>query len=477
MKEYINLIRQSGINGDIIKMMINEHVPVREKLMRLYARYKADPAGVPILTRSIIDYGSAGTDKVQRIDDKVNNKLNNSFDSEIIDTKTGYMFGHPISYETEDKQLKDQVSTFNTRNNIEDADSELGKMASICGYGARLLFVNEDGNECLRNVDPWECIILALDDITEPTYALRYYSVFEWASGKKVESYRADFYDETFIYSFKSSDKTKYDLIETKPHLFNGCPLFGVPNNKEMKGDTEKVISLIDAYDRTLSDASNEIEQFRLAYLIVKGASLDDEDMEKLKKNGVFEVFDDNGDVKFLTKEINDAMIENHLNRLEENILRFAKTVNFSDGSFGGTITGVAMRYKLMALEHKAITMERKMTAAFRYQYKILCSAWSKRILADKDAYLKLWFQFKRNLPANILEEAQASAELKGLVSEETRLALLSFIDDVRFEIERMRAEADAYTIDDNQDEDEEQEANEDEEAFQKDERKKQPSE
>lgn len=286
---------------------------------------------------------------------------------------------------------------------------------------------------------------------------MRYYQVFEWSGETKVTSYRADFYDATYIYSFKSSDKELYQLIERKPHMFDGCPLFGVPNNKELKGDTEKVISLIDAYDRTLSDASNEIEQFRLAYLIVKGASLDEEDMENLKKSGVFEVFDENGDVKFLTKEINDTMIENHLNRLEENILRFAKTVNFSDGSFGGTITGVAMRYKLMALEHKAITMERKMTAAFRYQYKILCSAWDKKILADKDGYLKLWFQFKRNLPVNILEEAQASAQLKGQVSEETRLALLSFVDDVRFELERMAAERDAYDLEGNYIEEQEQ--------------------
>lgn len=394
---------------------------------------------------------------MKRIDDKVNNKLNNSFDSEIIDTKTGYMFGHPITYETEDEALKEMVSTFNTRNNIEDSDSELGKTASICGYGARLLYVDEEGNERLRNVDPWEAIILASDDITEPTFGLRYYQVFEWSGETKVTSYRADFYDATYIYSFKSSDKELYQLIERKPHMFDGCPLFGVPNNKELKGDTEKVISLIDAYDRTLSDASNEIEQFRLAYLIVKGASLDEEDMENLKKSGVFEVFDENGDVKFLTKEINDTMIENHLNRLEENILRFAKTVNFSDGSFGGTITGVAMRYKLMALEHKAITMERKMTAAFRYQYKILCSAWDKKILADKDGYLKLWFQFKRNLPVNILEEAQASAQLKGQVSEETRLALLSFVDDVRFELERMAAERDAYDLEGNYIEEQEQ--------------------
>lgn len=179
MKEFINLIQQNGINGNIIKLMIEEHRPIRDKMIKLYARYKADSSGVPILTRKLIDYEGIGNEAVKRIDDKVNNKLNNSFDSEIIDTKTGYMFGHPITYETEDEALKKMVSTFNTRNNIEDSDSELGKTASICGYGARLLYVDEEGNERLRNVDPWEAIILASDDITEPTFGLRYYQVFE----------------------------------------------------------------------------------------------------------------------------------------------------------------------------------------------------------------------------------------------------------------------------------------------------------
>lgn len=109
MKEFINLIQQNGIDGNIIKLMIEEHRPIKDKMIKLYARYKAEPSGVPILTRKLIDYEGIGNEAVKRIDDKVNNKLNNSFDSEIIDTKTGYMFGHPITYETEDKALKKMV--------------------------------------------------------------------------------------------------------------------------------------------------------------------------------------------------------------------------------------------------------------------------------------------------------------------------------------------------------------------------------
>ncbi|MDA6131225.1 phage portal protein, partial [Escherichia coli] len=87
---------------------------------------------------------------------------------------------------------------------------------------------------------------------------------------------------------------------------------------------------LIDGYDRTLSDVNNEIEQTRLAYLVLRGLGLDEEDIDTLKKTGVFELMGKDDSVSYLTKDINDTMIENHLNRLEQNILRFAKSVNFS---------------------------------------------------------------------------------------------------------------------------------------------------
>lgn len=98
------------------------------------------------------------------------------------------------------------------------------------------------------------------------------------------------------------------------------------------------------------------------------------------------------------------------------------------------------MKFKLFALESKCITAERKFTAALRQQFKILASAWNKKGLSLD--YTSIWFQFKRNFPLNLLDEAQTSATLKGLVSEQTRLSQLSFVDDIEFELEQMEREA-----------------------------------
>jgi SPP1 family phage portal protein len=440
MNEFIDKIKETGITKEIVQEMIDKHKDIRAQKISFYERYKAAVAGVPILRRKPVEYEDFETGTIKRIDNKVNNTLNNAFDAEIVDTKVGYMFGAPISYEVDREEKSEQqtpfekeLEAFNLRNNIADKDSEWGKKAAICGYGARLAYVDREGKERVVNQNPWDCIILSSEEITEPEYALRYFP-------KGTNGYKAEFYDDTHYFVFETGQDGMVQR-DVKPHTFDFCPLWGLPNNEEMMADAEKVFQLIDAYDRTISDANNEIEQYRLAYLILKGMGADEETLGEMKKSGIIELLDKDDEVNYLTKQINDQMIENHLNRLEENILRFAKSVNFSDESFGGNISGVAMKYKLMALENKCITMERKMTAALRYQFKVICSAWAKKNICSAEDYLKIWFGFKRNLPANILDEADTTTKLKGQISEKTRLSLLSFVDDVDYEREEMKKE------------------------------------
>ncbi|WP_082090190.1 phage portal protein [Bacillus thermotolerans] len=439
MIQFKERIDQNGIDAQTVTEIIDAHRSDHNRMLKLYQRYKADLDGPAIFSRTAMKYEDFETvGNIRRLDDKVNNRLNNAFDVDIVDTKIGYLFGHPISYDVDETnhKLKEEIDDFLLRNNMEDSDSECGKMAAICGYAARLAYIDTDGFERVKNIDPWEAVLIG-DEMHEPDYSLRYFY--------RDNDLYAEFYDESRIHFFKRGKEGQLHKYDEKPHMFDHNPLFGIPNNKELKGDAEKVLALIDAYDRTLSDASNEIEQYRLAYLVLRGMGADEETLANLNKSGVFELFGENDDVRYLTKDINDQMIENHLNRLEENILRFAKSVNFTDESFGTQLSGVAMRFKIMALENKCITMERKFTAALRYQFKVLFSAWAKRKGFSKEDYLKVFFSFKRNLPANLLDEAQTTAQLKGHVSEKTRLGLLSFVDDVDFELNEMQKDAMLY--------------------------------
>lgn len=450
MNEYIQYIDENGISPLLLDKLVKETQVERNKRLLNYNRYKAEV--VPILTRKPADYAQ-GNAHVQRVDDKVNNTLNNPLDAEIVDTKVGYMFGNPISYVIDKqaqslKSLTEAIGLFNLRNSVDDLDSESGKKTAICGYSARLLYIDTEGDERAMVIDPWETIILSeTGEVSEPKYGFRYFKSAELnADGEKVEIEQLVFYDATTEKLYTRADKdSPFVLKDERKHLFDYCPLFGISNNEELQGDADKVYNLIDAYDRTLSDASNEIEQWRLAYLVLKGMGMDEEDAQKVARTGIFELMGEDDDIKYLTKEVNDQMIENHLNRLEENIMRLAKSVNFSDESFAGNTSGVAMKFKLMALENKCKTMERKFTTALRYQFKVLCSAWAKKGICSKDDYLKLWFEYKRNVPMDLLSEAQASQALKGQVSERTRLSKMSIVDDVDYELKEMEKDTKMY--------------------------------
>lgn len=422
------------VTSQIIKDLIDDHAPIRAKMLSLYNRYKTDD--LPILNREFEDPG------------KINRKLNNSFDSEIVDTKVGYFIGYPISYQVDKEQpgaekINATLQDFKLRNNIDDLDSETVKMATICGYAARLLYINRDGLECAMKVNPWEVILVYDRSINEPQFALRYYDITVKDGDKEKTKTRVEWYDDITVTYYLQDDSGEYVLdisepVNPQPHLFDLVPVILFPNNEEQQGDAEKVLNLIDAYDRTMSDVNSEIEQFRLAYMAFYGYDPDEETLAKARKTGAFGL-DNRSEgvgIEFITKDMNDTAIENHLNRLEGNIMRFGKTVNMTDESFSQNLSGVAIRYKLLALENKCITMERKMTAALRQQFKVLSTAWAKKgIPVD---YTNIYFGFKRNLPVNLLDEAQSTTQLKGNVSERTRLSQMSFVDDVDWEMKEM---------------------------------------
>lgn len=403
-------------------------------MIALYDRYKIED--LPIFNREFEDEG------------KINRKLNNSFDSEIVDTKLGYFIGNPISYQARGQEaLKSALSRFVLTNNIDDLDSETVKMATICGYGSRLLYIDREGQERVMNVNPWEVIVVYDRSINEPQFALRYYDITIKDGKEEKTRTRVEWYDDSNVTYYLQDDSGDFVLdltepVNPQPHLFDVVPIVIFPNNEELQGDAEKVLNLIDAYDRTLSDVNSEVEQLRLAYMAFYGYDPDEETLTRARLTGAFglDAKSEGVGIEFITKNLDDGIIENHLDRLEANIMRFGKSVNMTDEQFASNLSGVAIKYKIMALETKCITMERKITAALRQQFKILATAWSKKgIPVD---YTDIKFEFKRNLPVNIKDEAESTNILRGNVSERTRLALLSFVGNVDGEMEEMAKDA-----------------------------------
>lgn len=418
------LIELNGkVTSQIITDLIDEHSGRHETMKSLYERYKASEAGVPIFTRSY-----SVTD-----DTKINNKLNNDFFSEIIDTKVGYFMGVPVVYEANSKDFED----FELRNRLELLDSETVKLATICGTAARLLYVDTEAKIRAMNIWPWECIWVMDRSIDEVQFALRYYDMeYVKPDGSTETRERVEWYDkEKVTYYIKTENGYVLDDTEkTNPqtHFFDYVPLIEYPNNLERLGDSEKVLSLIDAYDRKESDLDSELEQWRLAYMKVLGAELTKEVIKEALRTGAYNL-PEGADMAFIEKNINIEAVDSHLNRLEANILRFSKSVNFADKEFTSDISGESRKYKLLSLENKCITTERQFSASNQRMFKVLASAPAFNL-----DWLNVTQRFTRNLPVSLEKDAQVLATLKGIIPDEILYGLASFIDDPKAVIEMM---------------------------------------
>ena len=452
----IEELEKGGITDALLRRIIQKHRHNATYNKMLIDRYEVLAEGVPIFER---------TPRFGDSSDAINHKLNNDFFSEIIDFKTGYFAGNPIGYsysdteesqedtgdagdtDQEQKAARDAASKvitdFVTRSNMFDKDMECTKYAAICGYAGRLFYIDEDGNERVMVVPPNECIILSKSrDITQPTYGVHYY---ESTDINDNEVHKAEFYDGKYIYYFEGGSVSNLTFTRQEPDLFGGCPLQGIPNNLELKGDAEKVLTLIDAYDRALSDNSNEADAFANAYMVFKNVHMDEKTMKAAQAAGSFEI-QSNGvsdaDVGFLTKQINDTFIEHHLDRLEENIYRFSKTPNLSDEAFG-TASGVSLKFKLTGLEAKCGMFEAKMISAGTYMFTLLAKAWAKKLV--KIDPLQVVMDFRRNFPVDVQDEA---ANVQALVAaglpKSVAFAQLSFVDDVEYVMQLIEEERDS---------------------------------
>ena len=114
---------------------------------------------------------------------------------------------------------------------------------------------------------------------------------------------------------------------------------------------------------------------------------------------------------------------------------------NISDENFGAA-TGIALKYKLQAMSNLEKTKERKFSSGMNRRYKLLFGHPASKVPAD--AWMQLHYRFTPNIPANLLEEAQIAAQMEGITSHETQLKVLSIVDDVQGELEKIEEENEA---------------------------------
>ena len=175
-------------------------------------------------------------------------------------------------------------------NDEQDENIVLSRFASIAGTAFELFYIDEDSQIRFNEISPEEMVVIYDDKITpEPLYAVR-----KW---EKKRVTHLEVYDKREVIKFENGKE-----VDRYPHRIGDVPVIEYPNNDDKIGDFEKVITLIDAYDKAQSSIADDFEYFSDAYLILKNLSrTSSEDIAEMRKNRTM-LIDDDGDAKWLLK-------------------------------------------------------------------------------------------------------------------------------------------------------------------------------
>lgn len=420
---------QEEITKELIIELIKEHSEEKARILNLKEYYKNNN---PVIMS-----------RTQEDKNKPNNKLSHGFARYITDTYCGYFLGEPVKYRSNNDNLLEELIKVFKYNDEQDNNTSIAQESSICGYAYEILYVDEDSNLRFKHIPTEEMIVVYDNSLEEKMqFAIRYYDVYSLEDEediKEVTLYTSNEIVEYLLKDDKLEEKERY------AHYFNDIPVSDYENNNYRLGDYESVIPLINAYDQANSDTANDFEYFTNALLVISGVTMEEEDEEgrplNFKDNRVLNFIDPNSKAEYLIKNINDTALENYKDRLNRDIFRFANVVDMTDEKFGGNLSGIAIRYKLIGMENVTGIKEAKFKKGLLRRIELITQILNIK-LNDEYLFTEIETVFTRAIPVNENEIITVAKSLYGIVSKKTLFSMLPFIEDVQAELEAIEQEA-----------------------------------
>ncbi|QAR95746.1 phage portal protein [Bacillus subtilis] len=448
-EELLKIIEDSAETSDTlpdtsaILRMIDKHEYERDKMLEGVAYYmnQAD------IKKKLRYYYEGGIRKVDT--DKPNNRISHNWHKLLVQQKTQYLVGKPITFNAEDENFLKLVNDF-VNEEFDDVLNQLLKNASNKGREWLHPFVDEEGKFDFIRIPAEEvCPVYDTTKKRNLLYAIRYYDIktIDDEFIRKVELYTDQqiFYyvmhdgELVLDFEYKRNPESHFYLGETG-YGWGRVPLIEFKNNDEGVSDLVFYKDLIDQYNNTISNNANTFDEMQDVIYELKNFGGQDlgEFMTNLKHYKAVEVGEDGG-LELKTVDVPIDSANTHLDRLEENIYRFGQGVNNNPDKVGNSPTNVAIKNLYSLLDLKANEAERKFRPALHAFFWFFTEYLKMTGQGEYDPTL-LQMTFNRSRMTNELEEVQMGSQSTD-ISKETRLAHHPWVDDVEAEQKRIKDE------------------------------------
>ena len=367
------------------------------------------------------------------------NRISHAYADYIVNSITGYfMSANAVQYQFENEQMQKIYDDISKYNDESQHNTELAMDESIYGVSCELLYLDNDIQVRFKKIDPKEVIIITDMTVEENIIgAIRHFKVeVDTEEVEYVEYYTND----SIHYFYGDSEGKLLSQATVKEHFFGQVPINIYKNNADMCGDFMKIIPLLDAYDSIQSETADDFELFSNAIMLVQGAMLCDEQIKAIKDMRLLN-FQEQGDAKYLYKDIPDTALENYKKRIVDDIHMFSQVPNMSDKEFGANLSGVALQYKLAGLEFKCSIKESFFKKGLLRRIELIGNILG--LLNGGENIIKnTQISFTRNVINNDAEVIANALQLSSILSKESTLQLLNkFIINVDDEMQKLDVE------------------------------------
>lgn len=456
--EQITQIIKAGANSvmtleDIIKLEISEWLTSEERNWMLIGEryYRGDS---DILQRRRMAIGEGGA-KVEAVN-LANNKLVNNFTRKLVDQKVGYLLGLPLTVRTNNETYQKLLNEIFDKNFLRTLKN-VGKEAIIKGKAWVHIYYNEEGKLSFKRVPSEEIIPLWRDAAhTELDAVIRIYDIEGYEGIQKRIYTKVEFWDKTGVKRYIMDGGNLISDVEAGgltshfvaiideqevPMNWERVPFVCFKYNDEELPLIKFIKSLVDDYDKHMSDNSNNLEDLPNSIYVVR--NYDGTDLGEFRRNlSIYRAVKvtDEGGVDTLSLDFDIEASKTHLEILRKNIYEFGRGVDTQSERFGGDKSGIALKFLYADLDMDANIIETEFQAALE-QLLWFINQHIANTTGQDFSNEKVEFIFNRDILINETDTINNVKNSVGILSEETILANHPWVTDVQAELERIRKE------------------------------------
>ena len=393
--------------------------------------------------------------KLSKVDNLPNNKIVDNQYAKMVDQKTNYLVGKPLTIQCENKKYqKILTDIFNVEFNAQLL--KLGRNALNAGKAWIQPYYNETGDFAFKIIKPYEIKCNWKDDEhTKLDYAMRIYTIIEVNGTEEKYKEKVDVYAEDGICHFdltpggklipRTPFKESYFLLNAEePYNWNKIPLVCFKYHDNELPLITKLKSLQDGINQIESTFTDNMqEDARNSILIL--VNYDGENLAEFRKNlaayGAVKVRSDvggSGDLKSLQVQVNSENYKVILKLFKDAIIENAMGYDAKDDRLSGSPNQVNIKSMYNDIDMDANNMETEFQLAL---YKLLwfINCHLKNTGVGDFFEEKVNFIFNRDTIMNESEVISDCIKLKGLLSDDTIIAQIPWVKDVEKEKELIK--------------------------------------